>query len=79
MIWPWLPPRRGDIVGLLFAIFLISGSIALYFSRPWDRPDAKAINFGFGPEWECTVPDGGGGPICLRKARDPPSRPSARE
>jgi hypothetical protein len=63
MRWPRPYPTRGDVMGILFIVVLlglISSSFFYWF------PNSKPINYGFGPDWDCTlVPNGQ--PICIKK------------
>lgn len=64
MRWPWPYPRRGDVKGILFIVVLLGliSSGFFYRFRNYEWP----INYGFGPEWDCTlVPNGQ--PICIKK------------
>jgi hypothetical protein len=68
MRWPWLPPRRGDVMAgvlliVLFAIFVLS--IVAYPRVGWPLFWGKS-NFGFGPEWDCHWV-GKGEPYCIKK------------
>jgi hypothetical protein len=55
-------PTRGDVMGILFIVVLL-GLISLGFS--WFT-NSKPNNYGFGPDWDCTlVPNGQ--PICVKK------------
>jgi hypothetical protein len=63
MKWPQLNASPAEVLGVLFAIFLI-GIVAVVLTRPTDMQ--RRANAGFGPDWECT-PQAKGGPTCIKK------------
>ncbi|MGJ4947682.1 hypothetical protein ACQR07_04735 [Bradyrhizobium sp. HKCCYLS20291] len=63
MSWPLPYPRRGDLLSILFILFLLCFLASCFY---W-FPNTK-LNFGFGPEWDC-APVPKGDPICIKKFR----------
>ncbi len=74
MNWPWPPPRRGEIAGILagmlMAIAIMAALILVFTSYLYNMP--QVANWGFGPEWDCTWP-GKGDPVCIKKSLAPPN------
>jgi hypothetical protein len=64
MLWPWLPPSRGDILAIVLGVALLAAVAYALFFRPWNA--AAPSNAGFGPEWVCT-PQPMGGPTCIKR------------
>ena len=64
----WLTLTGRDIGGILLALALLAAVVLASVTRPMVL--AKT-NYGFGPEWDCSYP-GGGGPMCVKHA--PPAR-----
>jgi hypothetical protein len=62
MNWPWPPPRRGDVVAVLFVIFVLVVAVLAGLKSMYPN---HASNFGFGPGWTCT-PAGQGEPVCIK-------------
>lgn len=63
MRWPRPYPTRGDVCGILFIVVLL-GLIASSFV--YGVPSSKPNNYGFGPDWDCTLMPKGE-PICIKK------------
>ena len=61
VIWPYLTLR--DVGGILAAIVLLAAVLFASAIAPQIR--AK-INYGFGPEWDCSFP-GKGSPVCVKR------------
>ena len=60
-----IPPRRGDVVGIVLGVLLVVLLIALYAVNGPLGLRARA-NYGFGPEWNCASL-GRGEPLCVKK------------
>jgi len=63
MIWPWPPPRRGEIVAFLVLVFTVA---VCALAALW--PDDT--NWGFGTDWRCSFP-GRGDPVCVKTPPKP--------
>jgi hypothetical protein len=62
MRWPRPYPTRGDVMGILFIVFVLCLIVFCFY---W-FPNSKPNNNGFGSDWDCTpVPNGQ--PICIKK------------
>jgi hypothetical protein len=60
-----IPPRRGDVVGIVLGVLFVMLLIALYaVNGPLGL--RASTNYGFGPEWSCTSL-GRGEPLCVKK------------
>jgi hypothetical protein len=62
MKWPWLAPRRGDVVAIVLCAFFAGVLLFVVLTPQLNRP----TNGGFGPEWIC-APVVYGGPICIKR------------
>jgi hypothetical protein len=60
MNWPYL--KRGDVAGILLMAVLLGAILFLMLIYP---NLGQKVNFGFGPEWECTHV-GEGDPVCVK-------------
>jgi hypothetical protein len=60
----WTPDRNG-IVGVVFAVTILVGILALVAVYVPDLQQRKA-NAGFGVDWDCT-PQPRGDPVCIKK------------
>ena len=63
MKWPWLPPSKGDIAAIIFAVLFASFAVFTLVRPP---NYARIWNNGFGPEWHCTSV-GRGEPVCTKR------------
>jgi hypothetical protein len=63
MRWSLLNLRRGDVMSVLFVVFVLGVVVVGFYLRPNSLPNG---NNGFGPEWDCTA-NGRGEPICIKK------------
>lgn len=61
MLWPFPPPRRRDV---LLAVVIVALAGAYLAVMNLHQPNA--VNWGFGPEWECAN-NGQGEPVCVKK------------
>jgi hypothetical protein len=62
LMWPWLNPSPGDVMGALLLLLFLSLFAIVAASGPFGPR-----NFGFGPEWDC-VNNGRGEPICIKRS-----------
>ena len=61
----WIPPSRGDVVGIVLGVLLVLLIVLYAVSGPLGL--RTRTNYGFGPEWNCTSL-GRGEPLCVKKA-----------
>ena len=63
MRWPYPYPTRGDVISVVFVIFVLC---LVVFCFVWFPNLPQNAGTGFGPDWDCTaVPNGE--PICLKR------------
>jgi hypothetical protein len=55
-------PKTRDILAILLAFALITGSFYFYLTHPEYKPAT-----GFGPEWQCSDVARGGASFCVKK------------
>ncbi len=74
MKWPWFPPNRGDVIGIVLGIVVAVAFIVGVVKFPWWSAWFFASNAGFGPDWVCT-PTPQSEPVCIKKVpTDPTNR-----
>jgi hypothetical protein len=56
--------NRAEILGVLFALALISCVLAILAFLPHFQQ--RKVNFGFGPDWDC-VAQPQSEPVCIKK------------
>jgi hypothetical protein len=61
MHWPWPPPTRGDVLGIVLVIFFVVVAAIGFIVKPF-----PLRSFGFGPEWDC-VYSPSSEPICVKR------------
>jgi hypothetical protein len=67
MKWPWLFPTSQDVLTVMVVIVMIAVGYGLFsFALKYPNPDVIRSNYGFGPNWRCTVVPGGE-PVCVKK------------
>lgn len=64
MNWPWPPPRRGDVVGMIIALVLCTAAALLAIRFPYSY--WASSGWGFGTGWRC-IYTGRGEPACFKK------------
>jgi hypothetical protein len=74
MQWPWLGPRKGDLIAVILAvgfavIFFVFGTLVPNLAQKW--------NNGFGTDWDCTSV-GKGDPVCIKKPPAAFEKPAPR-
>jgi hypothetical protein len=63
---------RKDITGILVAIAILAVVFVAFVGY---ANVGQQVNWGFGPEWECTNP-GKGGPVCVKRQPERGDRPA---
>jgi hypothetical protein len=61
MQWPWPPPRRGDVLGILLVLLFVAIGAIAFIAKPFPLG-----SFGFGREWDC-VYSPKTEPICMKR------------
>ena len=68
-VWPWLPPTRGDVLGMLCTAVVLGALLVLYLWKPFMGRPLAYLNSG--PGWTCTYPPEGE-PVCVKDVRSAP-------